>query len=118
MPKKSQFKKRKMNKNVYLDDELLKSFGFVRRDENNHLSPWIYGEDKPYRIICEKGYDETELCDYKFGIVKIFCWKENENGVIWKRASVPGCLMTVDDLNNVRRTCEITDVKFEISSND
>ena len=107
-----------MNKNVYLDDELLKSFGFVRRDENNHLSPWIYGEDKPYRIICEKGYDETELCNYKFGIVKIFCWKENENGVIWKRASVHGCLMTVNDLNNVCRTCEITDVKFEIPSND
>ena len=58
-----------MNKNVYLDDELLKSFGFVKRDENNHLSPWIYGEDKLYRIICEKGYDETELCDYKFGII-------------------------------------------------
>ena len=118
MPKKSKSKKRKMNKKIYLDDELLKSFGFVRRDENNNLSPWIYGEDKPYRIICEKGYDETELCNYKFGIVKIFCWKENKKGVIWKRASVHGCLMTVDDLNNVCRTCEITDVKFEISSND
>ena len=118
MPKKSKFKKETMNKKIYLDDELLKSFGFVRRDENNNLSPWIYGEDKPYRIICEKGYDETELCDYKFGIVKIFCWKENEKGVIWKRASVHGCLMTVDDLNNICRTCEITDVKFEIPSND
>ena len=33
MPKKSKFKKKEtMNKNVYLDDELLKSFGFVRRD--------------------------------------------------------------------------------------
>ena len=116
MPKKSKFKKRTMNKNVYLDDELLKSFGFVRRDENNHLSPWIYGENKSYCIICEKGYDETELCDYKFGIVKIFCWKENEKGVICKRASVHGCLMTVDDLNNICHTCEINDINFEISS--
>ena len=116
MPKKSKFKKRKMNKNVYLDDELLKSFGFVKRDENNHLSPWIYGEDKPYRIICEKGYDETEFCDYKYGVINISCWKENENGVIWKRASVHGCLMTVDDLTNVCRTCEITDVNFEAPS--
>lgn len=118
MPKSRNLRKEKMNKKIYLDDELLKSFGFVRRDENNNLSPWIYGEDKPYRIICEKGYDETEICNYKFGIVKIFCWKENENGIIWKRASVHGCLMTVDDLNNVCRTCEITDVNFEIPSND
>ena len=118
MPKKSKFKKRTMNKNVYLDDKLLKSFGFVKRDENNNLSPWIYGEDKPYRIICEKGYDETEFCDYKYGVINISCWKENENGVIWKRASVHGCLMTVDDLNNVCHTCKITDVKFEIPSND
>ena len=118
MPKKSKFKKRKMNKNVYLDDELLKSFGFVKRDENNHLSPWIYGEDKPYRIICEKGYDETEICNYKYGVINISCWKENENGMIWKRASVHGCLMTVDDLNNVCRTCEISDVNFEIPSTE
>ena len=107
-----------MNKNVYLDDELLKSFGFVRRDENNNLSPLVYGEDKTYRIICEKGYDETELCNYKYGVVKIFCWKENEKGVIWKRASVHGCLMTVDDLNNVCHTCEIVDVNFEIPSTE
>ena len=112
MPKKSKFKKRKMDKKIYLDDELLKSLGFVRRNENNNLSPWIYGEDKPYRIICEKGYDETEFCNYKYGVVNISCWKENDKGVICKRASIYGCLLTVDDLNNVCHTCEITDVKF------
>ena len=105
-----------MNKKIYLDDELLKSFGFVRQDENNNLSHWIYGEEKPYRIICEKGYDETELCNHKYGVVNISCWKENDKGVICKRVSVHGCLMTVDDLNNVCHTCEITDFNFEIPS--